>query len=213
MQRNNMRKYIHKFGLLSTALAFAVVSVSTVLALPAQATVHAQQADTTAMSTDGSDAASSHKSITTGQANGQGHLIDGQLKACQNRQKAIKKIMARIANRGQKQITVFSIIATRTQTFYTSKGKTLSNYDALVADVNAKQTAAQTVVDTIKSDSTSFNCDGSDPKGFVSSFQDSLKSEISSLQEYRTSVKNLIVGVKSVQETAAPTGSKTTGGN
>lgn len=196
-----MRKHVHKFGLLGTALAFVVVSGSTVLALPPQANAHAQAADTTATSTDGSSAANSHKPITNGQA----HLVAAQLKACQNRQKAITNIMARIADRGQKQLTLFGTIATRVETFYTDKGKTLNNYSALVADVNAKQAAAQATVDTIESDSTGFSCDGTDPKGFVDTFKDSLKSEISALQDYRTSVKNLIVGVKSVQGTTTST--------
>ena len=194
-----MRKNVHKLGLLGTVLTFALISGSTVVALPTQASVHAQ-ATTTTTSTDG------------GQATGQAKAAAGQLKACQNREKAITNIMTRIADRGQKQLTLFSTIATRVETFYTSKGKTLSNYDTLVADVNAKQTAAQTAVDTIKSASTSFSCDNPDPKGVVNSFKDSLKSEISALQDYRTSVKNLIVGVKSVQGTTTSSTDQTTGG-
>lgn len=208
-----MRKHINKFGLLGTALAFVVVSGSTVLALPPQANAHAQAStNTTTTSTDGSSAASSHTQTTTGQANGQAHLAAAQLKSCQNRQKAITNIMARISDRGQKQLTLFGTIATRVETFYTNKGKTLSNYDTLVADVNTKQAAAQTTIDTIKTDSTGFSCDGTDPKGFVGTFKDSLKSEISALQDYRTSVKNLIVGVKSVQGTTISTDNQTNGG-
>lgn len=208
-----MRKNVHKFGVLGTALAFAVVSGSTVLALPTQARVQAQSAATatTAGSTTGSTAEA------TARANAQTRLASGKLKACQNRQQAITNIMTRIADRGQKQLTLFGTIATRTETFYTSKGKTLSTYTTLVADVNAAQTAAQAAVNTIRSDSTGFSCDGTDPRGFVSSFQTSLKSEIAALQAYRTAVKNLIVGVKSVQSTTATTNTttttKTTGGN
>lgn len=192
-----MRKHIHRFKLLGAVLALALVSGSTVLALPPQANVHAQATNDTSVG-----------SQTTAQTK----LTEAKLRACQNRQKAITNIMARIADRGQKQLTLFSTIATRTETFYTDKGKTLSNYDALVADVTAKAAAAQTAVDTIKSDSTGFSCDSSDPKGFVASFKDSLKSEISALQAYRTSVKNLIVGVKSVQSTTT-TNQTDDGGN
>lgn len=140
-------------------------------------------------------------------------LADAKLKACQNREKAINNILARIADRGQKQLDLFTTIATRTETFYTTKGKTLSNYDALVADVTAKQTAAQTTVTSIKSDSVSFKCDGTDPKGAITSFKTDLTSEISALKDYRTSVKNLIVGVKSVQSTTTSTDNSTTGGS
>jgi hypothetical protein len=133
-------------------------------------------------------------------------LADAKLKACQHREAAINNKMARIADRGQKQLGVFSKISTRVQTFYTDKGKTLSNYDALVADVNAKKAAAQTTVDTVKATSVTFKCDGTDPKGAASSFKTALKSEIDALKAYKTSVKNLIVGVKSVQGTTTSAG-------
>jgi hypothetical protein len=130
-------------------------------------------------------------------------LADAKLRVCQHREKSINNIMARIADRGQKQLDLFTSIATRTEDFYTSKGKTLSNYDALVSDVNTQRAAAQSEVDTIKSDSVSFKCDGTDPKGAAQAFKDDLKLEMSALKTYRTAVKNLIVGVSSVQGTTS----------
>lgn len=139
-------------------------------------------------------------------------LADAKLKACQNREKTINNILGRIANRGQKQLDLFTAIATRVKTFYTDKGKILSNYDALVADVDAKKAAAQTTVDTIKATSVTFKCDGTDPKGAVELFKDNLKAEIAALKDYKTAVKNLIVGVKSVQGTTSSVGNSQEGG-
>ena len=139
-------------------------------------------------------------------------LADTKLRACQNREKAINNIMARIADRGQKQLNLFTNIATRTETFYINKGKVLSNYDTLVADVNAKRAAAQTRINTIKSDAVSFKCDGTDPKGAAASFKTDLKAEITALKNYKTAVKNLIVGVKSVQGTTSSSTNSTSGG-
>lgn len=132
-------------------------------------------------------------------------LADAKLKACQNRQESITSIMGRIGDRGQKQIDLFSTIAERTQTFYTEKGKTLANYDELVSNVEAKKAAAQTTVDTVKSTSTEFDCTGENPRGVASTFKESLKAQITALKDYKTSVKDLIVGVKSVQSTTVPT--------
>jgi hypothetical protein len=139
-------------------------------------------------------------------------LDAAKLRVCQNRQRAITNIMSHAAERGQRQLDLFTTIATRVETFYTNKGKTLSNYDALVADMNAKKAAAQTTVDALKSASANFSCDSSDPKGFVDTFKDSLKSEIEALKVYRTSVKNLIVGVKSVQGTTTSEAHQASGG-
>lgn len=209
-----MRKNIHRLGLLSTVLAFTLVSGSTALALPSQATVHAQSIITmsTGQPDDSGNQVNPNKSAERG-SHGATKLADAKLKSCENRQKSVTNIVARISDRGQKQLTLFGTIATRVETFYTDKGKTLSNYDALVADVNAKAVAAQAAVTTTSSDGSGFSCDGTDPKGFVSTFKDSLKTEISALQAYRTSVKNLIVGVKSVQGTTTSVDNKTTGGN
>lgn len=160
----------------------------------------------------GGVAAATNARAEVAQTAAQTRLADAKLKACQNREKAINNILARIADRGSKQIDVFNKIAQRTEAFYTTKGKTLSTYDALVADVNAKKAVAQTAVDTVKSSSVSFKCDGTDPKGAAASFKDSLKSEIAALKDYKTAVKNLIVGVKSVQGTTSSTGDKTTTG-
>ena len=145
--------------------------------------------------------ANDHASAQTAAA--ETRLAATKLKVCQLREKSIDNIMSRIAERGQKHIDLFTTIATKTETFYTTKGKTLSNYDALVADVNAKKAAAQTAVDTVKADSANFKCDGTDPHGEAAAFKADLKLEISALQDYRTSVKNLIIGFKSVQGTTS----------
>jgi hypothetical protein len=135
----------------------------------------------------------------TTMADHQARLTAVKLKVCEKRSKNITNIMSRISDRGQKQLDLFTAIATKTEAFYVSKGNTLTNYQALVDAVNAKQTAAKTTVDTIKADSANFSCSGSDSQGSIATFKTALKSEIQALKDYKTAVKNLIVGVKSVQ--------------
>ena len=184
-----MKRIFNKTILLGTAMLGIVLSMPVVAqAMPA----YAEEQQTTVRAN-----AEEHKAAA------QTRLADAKLKACQKREKAITNIMTRLGDRGQKQVDLFSKIAERTEAFYTKKGKTLTNYDALVADVSAKKAAAQTSVDTIKSTSVEFKCDGTDPKGVVASFKDSLKTEVATLKAYKTSVKNLIVGVKSVQGTTS----------
>ncbi|MDT4881115.1 hypothetical protein FQZ97_1169370 [compost metagenome] len=114
--------------------------------------------------------------------------------------------MKRISDRGQKQIDLFSSIAERTKAFYEKKGRELSNYDALVADVAAKKESAQDAVAMIAVRGAEFDCNSDDPKGSVTSFREHQKQAIAALKEYKTSVKNLIVGVKSVQSTTSSEG-------
>ena len=105
-----------------------------------------------------------------------------KLKACENREKAINNILDRIAKRGERRLDVYSAIFNRVQEFYEKKGLSVSNYDTLVADVNAKN--------------VDFKCDGSDPKGAAASFKDDLKVQIKALQAYKQSIKNLIMAIK-----------------
>lgn len=173
------------------------------LAAPVVAQAHAQEAQT---------GAKERQAVTQQAADrkeaAQTRLAEAKLKACQNREKVITNIMTRIGDRGQKQVDLFSTIAQRTEKFYVNKGKILASYDTLVADVAAKKAAAQTAVDTIKSTTPDFKCDGTDPKGVAAAFKENLKTEIEVLKAYKTSVKNLIVGVKSVQGTTSSADSK-----
>ena len=155
--------------------------------------------------TEGRTPAAAKTEVEDRKSAAQTRLADAKLKACQNRQQAITNIMARLSNRGQKQIDLFSTIAERTEAFYKSKVNTLASYDALVADVTAKKAAAQAAVDATKSASVEFKCDGTNPKGMASAFKSDLKAEIAALNAYKMSVKNLIVGVKSVQSTDTTT--------
>lgn len=135
-------------------------------------------------------------------------LADAKLRVCKTHEKVIDTIMSNAAARGDKQMGVIDTIATRTEAFYQSKGKTLANYDELVAKVNAAKATAQTAVDTVKNSSTTFNCDGTDPKGVAAGFKNSVRAEVTALKEYRTAVKNLIVGVKSVQVSTSTEGER-----
>ena len=137
-------------------------------------------------------------------------LKGDRLKVCEARRSAIQTIMQNAAKRGQEHVNLFSSIAEKVEAFYVSKGKTLSTYDQLVADVNAKKAAAQSAVDTVKNAQTQFDCNGTNPKGVIAVFKADIKAQESAMEAFRTSVRNLIAGVKSVQGT---TSSSTNGGN
>ena len=196
-----------KFGTIGVALSLTFIGTSTVLALPTQATAHAQGVGAANAATSNNSAPVTSQNVS-GNANGQAHMAAGQLTACQNRQAAISNIMSRIDTRAQNQIYLFNTIATRVENFYTKQGKTLSNYDQLVAAVNAAKTQAQTDFATLQS-GAKFSCSSSNPKGMVTSFQSYLKTEISDLQNYRTAVKNLTSGVATANGVALSGSSQT----
>lgn len=126
-----------------------------------------------------------------------------KLKACEAREKRIDATMEQMTKRGQAHIAVFTKISDRVQAFYTDKGRTVENYDALVADVQAKKLAAEQAVSGAQSVGEVFSCASDNPKIASAEFRDAHKAQVAALKEYRNSVKNLIVAVKSAQSTQA----------
>ncbi len=124
-------------------------------------------------------------------------LSASQLEICKGREENINNRIARIADRSTKHLELFSQIAERTQAFYINNELTVDDYQALIDDVMAKKSAAETAVASISTVTSDFSCTDENPKLAIESFKTSLKTSIDVLKEYRTSVKNLIIAVKS----------------
>jgi len=125
-----------------------------------------------------------------------------KLKVCEHRKAKITSIMNRSVLRAERQLALFTRIAERVKTFYVDKGYTLANYDELVAAVDAAKADAEANLETFKTLSE-FECDADDPKGSIEAFKLAVASVRQDLKDYRTSVKNLIVGVKSAANKGA----------
>lgn len=141
----------------------------------------------------------------TGQARAQIRLTEAKLRACQAREDAIKKRATRLAQLAANMESRFDKHAQRVEEYYTSKvvpsGKTVANYDSLVADIQAKKTAVATALSTAQNDANNFSCEGTDPKGQLTQFRKDMQAVKRALKDYRTSIKNLIVAVRSVTGT------------
>lgn len=195
-------------GLLIVVATFTVVLVAplAVNAQTAQPSTQAEQAAT-------QEAKRLIQTDTTAiKEQAQTRLADAKLKTCQLREKNVTNIMIRLSDRSTKQLAVFTQISDRTQAFYAEKGKILSNYAPLLSTVNTTKTNAETAVTNTKSMSVTFTCTGTDPKGVANSFKTSLQSQNDALKAYKTAIKNLIVGVKSVQSTTNSTNTTTSTG-
>ncbi len=136
-------------------------------------------------------------------------LSETKVQACQAKQANIQKRSDSIVKRTQNQINVFTQIAQRVEQYYNEKlvpvGKIVPNYAILVADVASKEAAIAPLVAKSSSDSASFSCDKDRPADQLKTFDMDMKAVIAALETYRKSVRNLIVGVKSItgQENSA----------
>ena len=131
----------------------------------------------------------------------QTHLTEVKLKVCQNRETAIKKRAENLGRLANSMLEKFAAHAQRVEEFYTTKvvpsGKTVANYDSLVADIQTKKAAVQAGVTQAQGSLGSFDCTGNDPKGQLTQYKSNMLAVKSALKDYRTAIKNLIVAIRS----------------
>lgn len=127
-------------------------------------------------------------------------LDAAKLKVCQTKEKVLGNRLGSLTKMSGNMLEKFDKIATRVKDFYTEKiipaGGVVPNYDALVADIDTKKAAVDTALSSAKTNSEGFSCDADAPKEALSGFREDMQMVKSSLAEYRTSIKNLIVAVK-----------------
>lgn len=147
--------------------------------------------------------AASGKPKITGRPVGVGNTkAEGRLRACQAKQQGVIKRMTQLEKMATNMLGKFSEIQARVEKYYIDKvlpsGKTVANYSVLLADIQTKKTAVQTAITAVKTGSAGFSCTIGDPKEQVKLFRDGMKEVKSALKAYRTSIRNLIVAVRSL---------------
>lgn len=135
---------------------------------------------------------------------------NGKLRACQAHEKVIKNRLNSLINLVTTQENTFSSISARVENFYTSKmvpkGEILSNYSTLVADISTKKSMVDSDLDKAKKDAASFSCSLSTPKTPLLTFRQDMQTVKSALKNYRTSVRNLMVMLMTLEASPSPKG-------
>lgn len=135
-------------------------------------------------------------------------LDDKKLKVCEVKEKVITTREQHLTRLANNIFDKFDKITARVEEFYKTKlvpqGKTISNYDTLVSDIQTKKTAAQDALNSAKADSVDFSCAGDDPKGALKTFRSDMQTVKSALKDYRTAIKDLIVAVKGAVPAPTP---------
>lgn len=135
-------------------------------------------------------------------------LDQKRLEVCEKRASKINNIVTRSAASSERHLSVFQKIAERTQAFYADKQLTTDNYDQLVATVEEKEAEAAAAIEAAKE--VTFDCAEQDAKKVGTTVRDLMKAQHAALKEYRTAIKDLIVGVKQAAKTAEETSEETT---
>ena len=190
-----MNKTLFKYSFIAVGAALAMTAVAPVVAGAIESS------NTTQESAKERDVKKTtvqeHREVTATR------LSEAKQRVCQNHKTTIANSMTRVSERAQKRVGVIEQITERAKAFYAQKGKTLSNYDALVAEVATKKADAQAAVESLKATAPTFDCSGDNPKGVVASFKERVQAVNKAFHAYRQAVKDLIVGIKSVQGTTS----------
>ncbi len=126
----------------------------------------------------------------------------GQPRSCQAHERNIQRRSAHLARLADNMLQVFARIAERVAAFYTTVlvpgGQTLANYDALLSDIAAKKALVEAAITTAQDAAASFTCEVEDPKAVLRQFRQDMRGVKRALHDYRKSVRNLIVAVRSL---------------
>lgn len=129
----------------------------------------------------------------------QENMLERKLRACQVITKNIIRRSTKITETTNKMIEKFDSILQRVKDYYQNKlvphGKTLSNYESLLTDIDAKKTAVNQAVLDFQTASIGFTCDQNNPGQSMTSIREKMKAVLVSLKNYKTSIKNFIVAV------------------
>ena len=129
-------------------------------------------------------------------------------KGCQKREQTIQQRSSQLVRMATNMLEVFERIAQRVRTYYlivvVPSGQSLDEYSELGANINLAKAAVENSLEEAATTASSFDCSSSDPKQQLQQFRQDMKNVKGALKTYRTAVKDLIVGVRSITSIKNP---------
>jgi hypothetical protein len=185
-----MQKNISKYKIATISMLSVVAILSLLVVGVKNAGAQSDQADPS--SSNGNSSNTEAGSNSAAQAKLQGRNLEN----CQNREMAINSVMARVGDRGQKQLELVESIQGKIQSFYSNKNVSVLNYDELVSNIEAKKQLALTAINTVRTMNGSFSCSKDNPKGIATQFKSQASGQSSSIKDYRDAVRELATAIK-----------------
>lgn len=126
----------------------------------------------------------------------------GKERSCEAHLDSIQHRSDHLVRMANNMLHIFDKIAGRVEEYYSSKvlpsGKSVPNYDALRADIDNKKNVVIEKLATAEATTNSISCTDANPKEDINQFRFDMQAVKTALHEYRRSVRNLIVGVRSI---------------
>jgi len=126
----------------------------------------------------------------------------GRMQACKAREVSIKNRMNHLTQLATEMQAKFDRHAQKVEDYYNNKvvpgGKTVDNYDELVASIDAQKTAVTDALGEAQTTADAFSCENGKPKEQVKQFREDMQTAKRALKAYRSAIKDLIVAIRSV---------------
>jgi Ulp1 family protease len=135
----------------------------------------------------------------------QDKLSEAKQRICDGRKQSISSILDRIGKRGDRHIEVVDQISERTQAFYKEQALSITNYDAIVADITVAKATADAAAQAVIDAQPDFSCSAGNPKLASDSYKALLQARADAVGAYRDSVKTLVTAVKAAAQAAEQT--------
>lgn len=131
-------------------------------------------------------------------------LTEVKLKICEKKEASIQKRSTNLAGRADKIQAKIDTAVEKVDTYYVDvlipKGVEIENYSALLANIEENRLVTAAALGLAESNAENFNCAGVDPKNQLKEFKGDMKTVIGALKNYKKSVVNLIVSVRTKGE-------------
>lgn len=129
-------------------------------------------------------------------------LDEAKKKACEKNINNLNRLKEKMDQRRQNVLERITKVSEAIQAFYTDKQLVVTNYDELVAKVNAAKGLAESAIQS-QQQIPSLNCDGDHPRAEVSTYKEKHAAAIDAVKAYRDAVKELALAIKEAAEGAA----------
>lgn len=126
--------------------------------------------------------------------------VEKRKRVCENRKKAIDNKLAAFNQSAEKHLTKLKDIDAKLRSYQLKQAVQADGYDALVATADAKRTAAEAAVSTLKVVGSDVDCANPDTVVTLRAVKDTAIETRRALHEYRLAIKAILTALTQTRE-------------
>jgi chromosome segregation ATPase len=149
--------------------------------------------------------------LETERQNKKQHSVEDRQKACTTREADLNKKITNYGTQATRQLTRLNDTYAKLQAYQADKKLSAADYAALAAAADGQKTTATAAVDALTSLTVKIDCSSTDPAASVATVKSAVKNARTALQDYRKSIKAVLVSLMTAKSASGATDSSATG--